>query len=80
MGRTFYITTNGYVRDGVLDIKLAIARDILNDEIPSSRLCPLIFKMMMMMMRNVKIKLNECQKYCNAGYDTMHGFASMWFV
>lgn len=43
--RTFYITTNGYVRDGVLDNKLAIARDVLNGEIPSSRLCPLIYKM-----------------------------------
>lgn len=43
--RTFYITTNGYVRDGVLDVKLAIAHDVLNGEIPSSRLCPLIFKM-----------------------------------
>lgn len=43
--RTFYITTNGYVRDGVLDNKLAIAHDVLNGEIPSSRLCPLIYKM-----------------------------------
>lgn len=43
--RTFYITTNGYVRDGVLDSKLSVAHDVLNGEIPSSRLCPLIYKM-----------------------------------
>lgn len=42
--RTFYITTNGYVRDGVLDERLRIAHDVLNGEIPQSRLCPLIFK------------------------------------
>lgn len=43
--RTFYITTNGYVRDGVLDEKLRIAQDVLNKEQPKSRLCPLIFKL-----------------------------------
>ncbi|MEG2001078.1 MAG: terminase large subunit, partial [Evtepia sp.] len=43
--RTFYITTNGYVRDGVLDQKLAVAHDVLHGEIESSRLCPLIYKM-----------------------------------
>jgi len=43
--RIFKITTNGYVRDGVLDSDLAIARDVLNGEIPSSRLCPLIYMM-----------------------------------
>lgn len=43
--RTFYITTNGYVRDGVLDKRLAIAHDTLNGERPKSRLCPLIYKL-----------------------------------
>ena len=43
--RTFYITTNGYVRDGVLDDRLRIARDVLNGEIKNSRLCPLIYKL-----------------------------------
>lgn len=43
--RTFYITTNGYVRDGVLDDRLRIARDVLNGEIKDSRLCPLIYKL-----------------------------------
>ena len=43
--RTFYITTNGYVRDGVLDDRLRIAHDVLNGEIKNSRLCPLIYKL-----------------------------------
>lgn len=43
--RTFYITTNGYVRDGVLDRRLEIARYTLNGERPKSRLCPLIYKL-----------------------------------
>lgn len=43
--REFYITTNGYVRDGVLDDRLRIARDVLNGEIPDSRMCPLLFKL-----------------------------------
>lgn len=43
--RAFYITTNGYVRDGVLDERLRIAHDVLNGSIKNSRLCPLIYKM-----------------------------------
>lgn len=43
--RTFKITTNGYVRDGVLDKDLEMAHEVLNGEIPNSRLCPLIYKM-----------------------------------
>lgn len=43
--RIFNITTQGYVRDGVLDDKLRIAHDVLNGEIKDSRLCPLIYKM-----------------------------------
>lgn len=43
--RTFYITTNGYIRDGVLDEELRIAESVLNGEIPSSRMCPLIYKL-----------------------------------
>lgn len=42
--RVFYITTNGYVRDGVLDERLRIAHDVLNGEIKDSRLLPLIYK------------------------------------
>lgn len=43
--RTFFITTNGYVRDGVLDDRLRIAHNVLNGEHPKSRLCPLIYKL-----------------------------------
>lgn len=43
--RVFYITTNGYVRDGVLDDRLRIAHDVLNGEIKNARLCPLIYKL-----------------------------------
>lgn len=43
--RIFYITTNGYVRDGVLDDKLRIAKDVLNGELEQSRLLPLIYKL-----------------------------------
>lgn len=42
--RVFKITTNGYVRDGVLDKDLEIAHAVLNGEIKHSRLCPLIYK------------------------------------
>ena len=43
--RIFKITTQGYVRDGVLDNDLSISHAVLNGEIPSSRLCPLLFQM-----------------------------------
>lgn len=43
--RTYYITTNGYVRDGILDSKLDIAHQVLNGELPSSRMIPLLYKM-----------------------------------
>ncbi|WKY45997.1 terminase large subunit [Eubacteriaceae bacterium ES2] len=42
--RSFYITTNGNVREGVLDDMLAIARDVLNGEIEELRWLPLIYK------------------------------------
>lgn len=42
--RTFKITTNGYVRDGVLDKDLEVARDVLKGKTKGLRLCPLIFK------------------------------------
>lgn len=41
--RAFYITTNGYVREGVLDERLRIANDVLTGEIKNSRLCPLLY-------------------------------------
>lgn len=43
--RIFYITTNGYVREGVLDTKLQQADMVLNGEVPNSRMCPLIYEM-----------------------------------
>lgn len=43
--REFYITTNGYVRDGVLDDRLRIAHDVLNGDIKQTRLCPLLYKL-----------------------------------
>ena len=43
--RVLKITTNGYVRDGVLDDDLRISHDVLNGIIPDSGLCPLIYKM-----------------------------------
>ncbi|CAG7841176.1 hypothetical protein CLOHAE12215_02600 [Clostridium haemolyticum] len=43
--RTFYITTNGYVRGGVLDDSLKLSEKVLSGEIKDLGLCPLIFKM-----------------------------------
>ncbi len=42
--RTFYITTNGYVRGGVLDDQLDLARRVLEGEITDLGLLPLIYK------------------------------------
>jgi len=42
--RAFYITTNGNVREGVLDDMLAIAEDILNGTIKNLRWLPLIYR------------------------------------
>lgn len=41
--RTFYITTNGYVRGGVLDDYLDLSKEILNGEKPKSRMLPILF-------------------------------------
>lgn len=43
--RIFKITTQGHVREGVLDTDLAIADDVLHGELPGSRLCPLLYEM-----------------------------------
>lgn len=43
--RIYKITTNGYVRDGVLDDDLRLAHDVLNGEITNLGLCPLLYKM-----------------------------------
>lgn len=43
--RIFKITTNGKVRDGVLDADLAVSDMVLNFEIKTSRLCPLLYMM-----------------------------------
>jgi len=42
--RAFYITTQGNVREGVLDDMLAIAEDILNGTIKNLRWLPLIYR------------------------------------
>lgn len=42
--RTFYITTNGYVRGGVLDDYLEIAKDLLEGTIKDLGMLPLIYK------------------------------------
>lgn len=42
--RVFYITTNGYVRGGVLDEQLRIAHDVLDGKIKDLGLLPLIYK------------------------------------
>lgn len=42
--RVFYITTNGYVRGGVLDDQLKMAEDILNGTITDLGMLPLIYK------------------------------------
>ena len=43
--RIFNITTNGYVRDGVLDTDLRLCRDVLTGAVTGLGLCPLIYKM-----------------------------------
>jgi len=43
--RTFYITTNGYVRGGVLDEQLDLAKKILSGEASKLRTVPLIYKL-----------------------------------
>lgn len=43
--RIFSITTNGYVREGVLDEDLRLANDVLTGAVTGLGLCPLIYKM-----------------------------------
>lgn len=43
-GRTFYIGTEGYVRDGYMDMQKSIAESILDGEHPESKLFPFICK------------------------------------
>lgn len=42
--RAFYITTNGHVREGVLDDKLKLAKDVLNGTIENLGMLPLIYR------------------------------------
>ena len=42
--RKFKITSHGYVRDGVLDVDLRLAADILNGVITDLDICPLIYR------------------------------------
>lgn len=41
--RIFYITTNGHIRDGVLDDKLKLAQDVLNGVITDLGMLPLLY-------------------------------------
>ena len=41
--RIFYITTNGHIRDGVLDDKLKLAKDVLNGIIKDLGFLPLLY-------------------------------------
>ena len=43
--RTFYITTNGYVRGGVLDEQLDLAKRVLSGEIKDIGFLPLLYKL-----------------------------------
>ncbi len=43
--RIFYITTNGYVREGVLDKQLEIAYSILDGENTEMKMLPIIYKL-----------------------------------
>lgn len=43
--RTFFITTNGYVRGGVLDDYLELSKNILNGENKTSRMLPILFRL-----------------------------------
>ena len=43
--RTFYITTNGYIRGGVLDEMLDLSKRVLSGEIKDLGLLPLIYKL-----------------------------------
>lgn len=43
--RVFDITTQGYVREGVLDDKLRLAADVLNGVVTNLGLCPLLYRM-----------------------------------
>jgi len=42
--RKFKITSQGYVRDGVLDMDLRLAEDILNGTITDLDICPLLYR------------------------------------
>lgn len=42
--RVFYVTTQGHVRTGVIDDKLALSKDVLNGTITELGLLPLIYK------------------------------------
>lgn len=42
--RKFKITSHGYVRDGVLDMDLRLAEDILNGTITDLDICPLLYR------------------------------------
>ncbi|SDK82337.1 terminase TerL endonuclease subunit [Lacicoccus qingdaonensis] len=44
-GRTFYIGSEGYVRDGFMDTQKAIAESVIEGEHPDSRLFPFICKL-----------------------------------
>lgn len=73
--RTFKITTNGHVRDGVLDKELAIWLDILKGIIKNSKTLPLIYRVNTEEeIKNPKMwhKANPSLKYLPILQDTMN--------
>lgn len=64
--RTFYITTNGHVREGVLDDKLKLAEDVLNGTIKDLGFLPLLYRIdneKEALDRNMWHKANPSLKY-----------------
>lgn len=64
--RTFYITTQGYVRGGILDEQLKLAEDILNGEIKDLGFLPLLYRIDSKeeaLNRNMWIKANPSLPY-----------------
>jgi phage terminase large subunit-like protein len=79
--RVFKITTNGHVRDGVLDKELRICYDILHRNIKNSKTLPLIYRVNSEdEIKNPKMwhKANPSLKYLPVLQDTMEKeFAKM---
>ena len=73
--RTFKITTNGHVRDGVLDKELRICYDILRGNIKNSKTLPLLYRVNLEdEVKDPKMwhKANPSLKYLPVLQDTMN--------